>query len=54
MRKVFILLLGVGILLALGIRFAAHTGENSSTPKEVSEGANHRYSCFFPNMEDAA
>lgn len=23
-------------------------------PKEVSEGANHRYSCFFPNMEDAA
>ena len=23
-------------------------------PKEVSEGANHRYSCFFPNMGDAA
>ena len=23
-------------------------------PKEVSEGANHRYSCFFPNMEDVA
>lgn len=23
-------------------------------PKEVSEGSNHRYSCFFPNMEDAA
>ncbi len=26
----------------------------AEAPKEVSEGANHRYSCFFPNMEDAA
>jgi oligopeptide/dipeptide ABC transporter ATP-binding protein len=24
------------------------------TPKEISEGANHRYSCFFPNLEDVA
>lgn len=37
-RKIFILLLGVGILLTLGIRFAAHIGEPTSTPKEISKG----------------
>ena len=39
MRKIFILSLITGVLLiTISIRFAAHIGENSSTPKEVAKG----------------
>ncbi len=38
MRKVFILVLGMGILLMLGIRFAIPTGQPEPTPQEVSKG----------------